>query len=72
MTKALLKSALSFLLGASVLLGGCSFIGVDREAKIRKYSRISEINRRMLADDFEGTLMLDRPSSLSRWHIRTE
>jgi len=42
------------------------------EQQIRKYSRMSEINRRLLVEDIDAILLLDKSTQLSRWHLRTE
>jgi len=72
MMKALMKLALLVLMGLTICLGGCQYLGVNKEEQVRKISRVAEINRRMLADDFEAITMFDRPSSLSRWLVSTE
>jgi len=44
---------------------GCKTLSKDEEQNTHKYSRVSEINRRMLAEDIERLLLLDKPSTLS-------
>jgi hypothetical protein len=56
----------SLLLG---LIAGCQTLSRDKPQQIRKYSRISELNRRMAAEDVDKWLLLDRPSGLSQWHV---
>ena len=51
-------------------LSGCQTTTRDSEQQIQKYSRISDMNRRMLAEDVDALLLLDEPSSLSWWHVR--
>ena len=60
------------LVGIAMMLGGCQGLTSDSEQNIRKYSRISELNRRMLADDIEAMLLLDRPGRLSRYNVPQE
>jgi len=45
---------------------------MDKEQQVRKYSRISDMNRRMLADDIDAVFLLDKPSQLTRWHVRND
>ena len=59
------------LVGVTSLLG-CQTLTRDREQQITKYSRISDLNRRMLNEDLDRIFLLDRPSSLSRWHVRPD
>ena len=53
----------------TTFLGGCQTLNRNNEQQIRKYSRISDLNRRMMADDFDKIMLLDRPSRLSEWHM---
>jgi hypothetical protein len=64
-------SIMAILLGVTVLASGCQTMTSDSEQQIRKYSRIADLNRRMLADDVDAILLLDRPSNLSQWHVRS-
>ena len=52
------------------VLSGCQTMTRDSEQHIQKYSRISDLNRRMLAEDVDAILLLDDPSTLSWWHVR--
>ena len=69
MTKFILTVLFSSLLALSVTLTGCQTLSKSKEQQIRKYSRISELNRRMLAEDVDKYLLLDRPSRLTQWHV---
>ena len=60
------------LVGAGMILGGCQTMTNDSEEQVRKYSRIAETNRRMLAEDIDAIFLLDRGTSLSPWHLRYE
>jgi len=53
-------------------LTGCQTMVRTKEEQIRKYSRMSDINRRLLAEDIDTILLLDKSTQLSRWHLRTE
>ncbi|MBN1435852.1 MAG: hypothetical protein JW936_02150 [Sedimentisphaerales bacterium] len=65
------KAIIAFLLIALVFCTvGCQTPSRDSEQSIQQYSRIAEINRRMLAEDMEAFWLLDRPSRLSRWNMR--
>jgi len=48
---------------------GCQTVTRTKEQQIRKYSRIADLNRRMLAEDIDALLLLDEPSSLTQWHV---
>jgi hypothetical protein len=61
----------AMLLCFGMFLTGCQTMTSDKDQQIRKYSRISDINRRMLAEDIDVFLLLDRPSRLSKLHVRT-
>ncbi|MBN1844768.1 MAG: hypothetical protein JW810_03730 [Sedimentisphaerales bacterium] len=52
------------------MLAGCQTMAHDQKQQIRKYSHISEVNRRLLAEDIDKYLLLDKPSRLTRWYIR--
>ena len=73
MRKIITLIALAGVFGLTVLLAGCqnySYIRSDnREEKIRQFSRIAEMNSRMLGSDLDTYLLLDKPSSLSHWHM---
>ena len=71
MTKIIAVVTIIVLCG-SVFLGGCQSLSRSKEQQIQKYSRISELNRRMLGDDIDAYLMMDRPSRLSRMHIMAD
>jgi len=51
-------------------LGGCQTLTRDSDQQIKKYGRIADMNRRLLAEDMDSLLLLDQPSSLTRYHIR--
>ena len=53
----------------AVCIGGCQTMTRDSDQQAQKYSRISELNRRMLAEDIDAILLLDRPSNLTPWHV---
>ncbi len=53
-------------------LTGCETMTRTKEQQIRKYSRMSDINRRLLAEDIDAIFLLDRSTQLTRWHMRTE
>lgn len=64
----MLKAAVIVLLLCGVLFfAGCQSPGHDKEQNIQKYSRIADLNRRMLAEDFEKFWLLDRPTRLTKW-----
>ena len=69
MIKILAKSVFCILLILTICLGGCQSLSRDKQQQIRKYSRISDLNRRMLVEDLDKIILLDRPSRLSEWHV---
>ena len=73
MRKTIVSIALSGVLGLTVLLTGCQnyshIRSYNKEDKIRRFSRIAELNSRMLVSDSDTYLLLDKPSSLSHWHM---
>ncbi len=57
------------LLGAS-LIAGCATM-TQTPAEVRaNYDRILDTQLRMMADDTNFALMIDRPSRLTRWQTR--
>lgn len=50
------------------VLGGCQTLVASKEQQIRKFSRMSELNRLMFNEDIQNLLMLDRSSNLSPWY----
>jgi len=69
----MLRFALAvIMLSLGLLLAGCQTMTMDKEQQVRKYSRISDMNRRMLADDIDAVFLLDKPSQLTRWHVRND
>ena len=53
-------------------LTGCQTLTGDSEQNVQKYSRIADLNRRMLAQDFETFWLLDKPSSLTRYYVPSQ
>jgi len=66
----MLRTTVIVMLIAMFLCPGCQTLAYDEEQNIRKYSRIADLNRRMLAEDFEAFMLLDRPSSLTHYQTR--
>lgn len=60
---------IGLLIGIGVFVCGCQTTTRDEEQQIRKYSRISDINRRLFNEDVDTILLLDQPSHLTRWHF---
>ncbi len=75
MRKTIALIVLSGVFGLTVLLSGCQnyshIRSSNKEEKIRRFSRIAEMNSRMLVSDLDTYLLLDKPSSLSHWHMPT-
>jgi len=71
----MLKTSITLVLIVSlavlIFLSGCQTLSSDKEQQVRKFSRISNLNRRMLNEDIQNTWLLDRPSYLSRWIVRS-
>ena len=65
------KVIIAFLLIAlAFCVLGCQTTSRDSEQSIQQYSRIAELNRRMLSEDMEAFWLLDQPSHLTRWNMR--
>lgn len=56
--------------GVGLLLTGCQTMTMDSEQHIRHYSRVADLNRRMLAEDVDALLLLDQPSSLTHYKFQ--
>ena len=54
------------------LLGGCETMVRTGEQQKQKYSRLNDINRRLLAEDMDAVLLMREPSHLHHWHIPFE
>ncbi len=71
----MLKTSITLVLIVSlavlIFLSGCQTLSSDKEQQVRKFSRISNLNRRMLNEDIQNAWLLDRPSYLSRWIVRS-
>lgn len=52
-------------------LTGCQTMVSTKEQQIQKYSRMSDINRRLLAEDIDAIFMLDKSTQLTSWHMQT-
>ena len=59
------------VVGICLFLTGCQTLSTDKEQQIRKYSRTADINRRLITEDLDSFWLLDRPSNLTQWHVRT-
>jgi hypothetical protein len=59
------------ILFASACLCGCGVVHSYPERE-RRYSSITAIQGRMLVDDVDYFLMFERPSYLTKWHVRGE
>lgn len=57
---------------AGLILTGCQTMTRNEEQHARQYDRVSDINERLLAEDFDAIMLFDKPSTLSRWHIPFE
>ena len=60
------------LLGLGTLLIGCQTMTETPDQTRQRYSRISDLNRLMLYEDFESFWLMDRPSNLTRWQVPVE
>ncbi len=72
MAKIIKRMIVCLVLSVVVLVGGCQTMVNDKQQEIRRYSRISELNRRMMNEDLDAIFLLDRPSSLTPWHVPLE
>jgi len=60
-----------FVLSVS-LLGGCETMVRTSDQQKLKYSRLEDINRRLLAEDMDSLFLMNEPSRLTSWHIPFE
>ena len=60
------------LLSLGTFLVGCQTMTKDSEQNIQRYNRMADLHRRMINEDIEHILLLDRTSRLTRWHLRAE
>ncbi len=63
---------LAVVMSVGFVSGGCQSTTHSGKQQIRKYSRLSNMQSMMLADDIERMLLLDRPTRLTQWHIVAE
>jgi hypothetical protein len=54
------------------LLGGCETMVRTGDQQKQKYSRLNDINRRLLAEDMDAILLMHEPTNLHHWHIPFE
>ena len=66
------KMVVTGLLGLGLLLGGCATLTRDEDQQSRRYSRLADLHKRLLAEDIDSFFLLDKPSSLTHWHIQFE
>lgn len=62
----------SLLVGTGVFLSGCQTMTHDEEQQKRKYSRISDVNRRLFNEDIQTIFFLDEPSKLTQWKAHVD
>ncbi|MBN2842378.1 MAG: hypothetical protein JXM68_04770 [Sedimentisphaerales bacterium] len=53
---------------SAFVVTGCESTTHSSEQQMKKYGRVAEVNRKMLADDFDKFFMLERNSRLGMWH----
>jgi len=66
----MLRICIAALLLLGLFLGGCQSLTMDETQQANNYSRIADHNRRMLTDDMNAILLLDRASNLTPWTVR--
>ena len=66
------KMVVTCLLGVGLMLGGCETLTRDKDQQYRRYSRLADLNKRLLAEDIDSFFLLDKPSSLTHWYIQFE
>ena len=72
MLRGLLSQGLILIALAGLTLGGCQSMTRNKEQQARKHDRVTDINMRLLAEDFDAIMLLDKPSALSKWHVPFE
>lgn len=55
-------------LTASIFLSGCSTLVETPEARNRRYKQITNLQMKMLVEDWDYFWMYERSSSASQWH----
>lgn len=50
-------------------LAGCGLVDSQQERK-RRYKTITQLQGRMIIDDWDYFWLADRPSYLTSWHVR--
>ena len=66
------KLMVTGLLGLGLMLGGCATLTRDEDQQRRRYSRLTDLHKRLLAEDIDSVFLLDQPSSLTHWYIQFE
>ena len=65
-----MRSLLVFLiLLAAVVLSGCGVVHTYAERE-RRFRTTTELQARMIVDDFDSIWLYDRPSYLTYWYVR--
>jgi len=59
---------LGLLVGA--LAGGCATMTMDEKEHARSQRFATDADPKMMAEDVDLLLMLDRPSRLTQWHTK--
>ncbi len=58
-----------FVLCVAVWLSGCGLGDTEHQRELR-YKHVVDVNSRELIDDWDHFWLMDRPSRLTRWHLR--
>lgn len=56
------------VIASAFVITGCESTTHSGEQQMKKYGRITEVNRKLLVDDFDKFFMLERNSRLGMWH----
>ncbi len=58
------------VLVACICMSGCSMTETTGE-RFQRYGNIVDIQSRQMTEDWDYFWLMDRPSNLSPWHVRT-
>lgn len=64
------KLSLALLLLLGIALSGCAGLVDSRADRTRRIKHITDLQMRMLVDDLDYFLLLDKSSSLTKYHPR--
>ena len=55
---------------AGLCLTGCGLVNKSYDQRERRYQNITNLQARMIVDDFDTFWLADRPTYLTYWYVR--